>query len=245
VTIKLPATTTSPQLLALQTAGEQVTSSIQLGLARNSTNNPFYPSHGQRGSFSSQFAGGPLQGDFDYNQTRLDTRWYRHSFLKDAAHMLRLRLGGVGAYAHGDSIPVYERFRLGGITIDGLRGYDDYSIVPKENDTFPRYTGGSTVGPGSFTRVPTPYPGGRFMGILTREEQFLLLNPVHAVLFAEAGNVWNRFSDVRPLDLRRSVGIGVRVEIPVLGNVGFDYAYGFDKAQPGWKGHFLLGAALF
>jgi hypothetical protein len=35
------------------------------------------------------------------------------------------------------------------------------------------------------------------------------------------------------------------VELPVLGNVGFDYAYGFDKDRPGWKGHFLLGAALF
>src|SRR5262249_6097260 len=208
-------------------------------------NNPFYPTRGQRGSLTSQFAGGPLQGDFSYNQTRLDTRWYRPSVLKSAAHMLRLRLGGVGAYQKGDSIPGYERFRLGGITQDGLRGYDDYSIVPRENDTFPRYAPGSSVTPGSFSRVRTPYPGGRFMGIVTLEEQFPVVNPVHGVLFAEAGNVWNRLSDVRPLDLRRSIGFGLRVEIPVLGNVGFDYAYGFDKDRPSWHGHFLLGAALF
>jgi outer membrane protein insertion porin family len=235
----------SPQLLALETAGEQFTSSIEFGLSRNTTNNPFYPTRGQRAQLTSQFAGGPLRGDFDYNQTRLDTRWYKHSFLKDAAHMLRLRLGGVGAYSNGDSIPVYERFRLGGITIDGLRGYDDYSIVPKENDTFPRYSPGSSVNPGSFTRLRTPYPGGRYMGILTLEEQFPLVHPVHAVVFAEAGNVWNRLGDVQPFKLRKSAGIGVRVEIPVLGNVGFDWAYGFDRDVPAWKGHFLLGAALF
>jgi outer membrane protein insertion porin family len=245
VKIDVQSLTASPQLLALETQGEQITSSIELGLTRNTTNNPFYPTRGQRGSISSQFAGGPLQGDFSYNQTRLDTRWYTPSFLKSAAHMFRVRLGGVGAYSRGDSVPVYERFRLGGVTADGLRGYDDYSIVPKENDTFPRYADGKDVSPGSFTRERTPYPGGRFFTVVTVEEQFPVVHPVHGVLFAEAGNVWNRFSDIRPFDLRKSVGFGLRVEIPVLGNVGFDYAYGFDKDRPGWRGHFLLGAALF
>jgi outer membrane protein insertion porin family len=245
VTISLPTTTTSPQLLALQTAGEQVTSSVQLGLTRNNTNNPFYPSHGQRGTVSSEFAGGPLGGDFSFNKTRLDSRWYFPSFGKNSAHMVRLRLGAAATYARNDSIPVYERFRLGGVTQDGVRGYDDYSIVPKENDTFPRYAPGSGVTLGGFTRDPVPYPGGRYFGILTLEEQFLIVSPVHGVIFAEGGNVWNRLPDVQPFDLRKSAGVGVRLEIPVLGNVGFDYAYGFDKAHPGWHGHFLLGAQFF
>ncbi|MEP7027934.1 MAG: outer membrane protein assembly factor BamA [Candidatus Eisenbacteria bacterium] len=245
VAIDVTSLNPSPQLLALETRGEQVTSSIELGLTRNTTNNPFYPTRGQRGSISSQFAGGPLQGDFSYNQTRLDTRWYARSFLKRAAHMFRVRIGGVGAYTSGDSVPVYERFRLGGVTADGLRGYDDYSVVPKQNDTYPRYADGSSVSELSFARSRTPYPGGRFFSVLTIEEQFPIVNPVHAILFVEAGNVWNRFSDIRPFDMRKSAGFGFRVEIPVLGNVGFDYAYGFDKDRPGWKGHFLLGAALF
>jgi hypothetical protein len=33
--------------------------------------------------------------------------------------------------------------------------------------------------------------------------------------------------------------------VPILGNVGFDYAYGFDRRRPGWKGHFLLGSFNF
>ncbi len=245
VTISLPPTTTSPQLLALATGGEKVTSSVQFGLQRNSTNNPFYPSRGQRGTLSSEFAGGPLQGDFSFDKTRLDSRWYFPSFGKSAAHMLRLRLGMASAYSHSDSIPVYERFRLGGVTQDGLRGYDDYSIVPRDNDTYPRYTPGTPVSLGSFSSAKVPYPGGRYFWILTLEEQFLIANPVHGVLFAEGGNVWNRVKDVQPFDLHRSVGLGLRLEIPVLGNVGFDYAYGFDKSSPGWHGHFLLGAQFF
>ncbi len=245
VAIDVPSINLSPQLLALETRGEQITSSIELGLTRNTSNNPFYPTKGQRGSISSQFAGGPLQGDFSYNQTRLDTRWYAPSFLRHAAHMFRVRIGGVGAYTSADSVPVYERFRLGGVTADGLRGYDDYSVVPKGNDTYPRYADGKSVTSASFAKDRTPYPGGRFFTVFTVEEQFLIVNPVHGILFAEAGNVWNRFSDIAPFDLRKSAGLGFRVEIPVLGNVGFDYAYGFDKDHPGWKGHFLLGAALF
>jgi len=245
VSIRVTAVNPSPQLKALETQGEQITSSIDFGLTRNSTNNPFYPTRGQRGNISSQFAGGPLLGDFNYNQTRLDSRWYKKSFLQSAAHMLRVRMGAVGAYAKGDSVPVYERFRLGGVTQDGLRGYDDYSVVPKENDTYPRYNDGSSVTTAAFARARTPYPGGRFFTVFTLEEQFPLVHPVHAAVFAEAGNVWNRFSDIQPFVLRKSVGFGLRVELPVLGNVGFDYAYGFDKDRPGWKGHFLLGAALF
>jgi outer membrane protein insertion porin family len=245
VSIDVTSLNPSPQLLALETQGEQITSSIELGLTRNSTNNPFYPTKGQRGNVSSQFAGGPLQGDFNYNQSRLDTRWYRPSFSRSAAHMFRVRMGAVGAYAKGDSVPVYERFRLGGVTQDGLRGYDDYSVVPRENDTFPRYVDGSSVSTAAFARARTPYPGGRFFTVYTLEEQFPLVHPVHMIVFAEAGNVWNRFADIQPLELRKSAGFGLRVELPVLGNVGFDYAYGFDKDRPGWKGHFLLGAALF
>jgi outer membrane protein insertion porin family len=51
----------SPQLLALETAGEQFTSSVEFGLTRNTTNNPFYPTRGQRAQLTSQFAGGPCR----------------------------------------------------------------------------------------------------------------------------------------------------------------------------------------
>jgi outer membrane protein insertion porin family len=143
------------------------------------------------------------------------------------------------------AVPLYERFRLGGVTFDGLRGYEDYSIVPRENYSFPRFEPGAEVILGNFARLPTPYPGGRVFSILTLEQQFLVVNPVHMLLFAEAGNTWNRLGDVQPFEAYKSAGAGVRVEVPILGNVGFDWAYGFDRLQPGWKGHFLFGAMFF
>jgi outer membrane protein insertion porin family len=35
--------------------------------------------------------------------------------------------------------------------------------------------------------------------------------------------------------------VGVRLEIPMLGLIGFDFGYGFDRDTPGWEPHFQLG----
>jgi outer membrane protein insertion porin family len=53
--------------------------------------------------------------------------------------------------------------------------------------------------------------------------------------FAEGGNVWNDFSQFNPFDVRRSVGVGARVFLPIFGLLGLDYGYGFD-AIPGIPG---------
>ncbi len=235
----------SASLRALATTGEQVTSGVELSLTRNSTNHPFYPSRGQKGTASVQLAGGPLGGDYDFNKARLDSRWFTRSPVPGWATMLRLRGGVLASLGSAGAVPLYERFRLGGVTFDGLRGYDDYQIVPEENLSFPRFDPGAAVTLSNFGRNPTPYPGGRVFSILTLEQQFLIVSPVHAILFAEAGNTWNRLDQVRPFDVYKSAGAGVRVEVPILGNVGFDYAYGFDRLAPGWKGHFLFGAFFF
>jgi outer membrane translocation and assembly module TamA len=93
----------------------------------------------------------------------------------------------------------------------------------------------------SYVRV-TRYPGGAYMGLATFEQQFPVVHPLHCVLFFDAGNVWNEVYKIRPLDLKVGAGIGFRMEIPILGNIGFDYGYGFDRDDgPRWQGHFLMG----
>ncbi len=244
ITIDNPATAT-PSLRALQTEGEQLTSGIELSATRNSTNHPFYPNRGQKGSLSYEFVGSFLGGDYDFSKVRFDSRWYSQSFLKGWANMVRVRGGMLGSVIRSGTVPLYERFRLGGVTFDGLRGYEDYSIVPLENINYPRFNPGTEVTLLNFALVPTPYPGGRAFTILTLEQQFPIVNPVRALIFAEGGNTWNRVADVRIGDWYKSAGVGLRVEIPILGNVGFDYAYGFDRIAPGWKGHFLFGNFFF
>ena len=72
---------------------------------------------------------------------------------------------------------------------------------------------------------------------------------IFALTFAEAGNTWNNFSSINPFQLKRSVGVGVRVYMGAFGLIGFDFAYGFDKylggTEPsGWQTHFLMNQSL-
>nr|WP_262498377.1 BamA/TamA family outer membrane protein [Porphyromonas macacae] len=67
-----------------------------------------------------------------------------------------------------------------------------------------------------------------------------------ALAFVEAGNAWFNLDDYNPFDLRRSAGVGVRITLPMVGLVGIDWAYGFDRPNPfGERGgsniHFVLG----
>lgn len=56
---------------------------------------------------------------------------------------------------------------------------------------------------------------------------------IYALIFADAGNYWNRIGDYRPYDLARSAGLGVRVFLPMFGLLGFDYGLGFDREKFG------------
>jgi outer membrane protein insertion porin family len=47
--------------------------------------------------------------------------------------------------------------------------------------------------------------------------------------FAQGGNAWRSFRDFNPFDVKRSVGLGLRVFLPMFGVLGFDYGIGFDK----------------
>ena len=57
-------------------------------------------------------------------------------------------------------------------------------------------------------------------------------NPtIYTLCFVDMGNVWLDFDVLDPFDLKRSVGIGGRVFIPMLGMLGYDIAYGFDYTE--------------
>ena len=59
----------------------------------------------------------------------------------------------------------------------------------------------------------------------------LSLNPsatIYGSIWTQGGNSWNSFK-VQPLSLKRSVGFGVHVFLPMFGLLGFDYGIGFDK----------------
>jgi len=231
----------------------QLTSTIQGTVLRNSTDNPFYPRKGTRLSVDGQFTGGPLGGDLNYLIWRTEGRAYLPSIVKRFTTMVRLRLATVSTYPWiGGTIPDNVRFRLGGgNTVDPLRGYDDYQIVPPKFDHFdttytPAYdpTTGNTNLVTRISRIR--YPGGRYLGLFTMEQQFPIAHPLHGLFFFDAGNVWDQRSEINPRQLKVGAGIGFRMEIPLLGNIGFDYGYGFQRDDhPRWVGHFMLGNVNF
>jgi outer membrane protein insertion porin family len=238
---------------------DQLTSSFETNFLRNSADHPLYPTHGTRLTLSDEFAGGPFLGDVNYHSHRLEGRAWLPSFSKHVATMLRLRLGAVGQYPWRDdkTVPDYARFRLGGgNTLDPLRGYGDYQVVPPKfiskvwvySSTIIRNAANTadsiTVRDSSLTT--RRYPGGRYLELFTMEQQFPIVNPLHGVLFFDAGNVWDLGREIQPFKLKCGAGIGFRMEIPILGNVGFDYGYGFNRDDGArWAGHFLLGNVGF
>jgi outer membrane protein insertion porin family len=247
-----------------------LTSSLEGVFSRNSTDNPFYPTKGTRLNFDHELAGGPFGGHVNFHKHRLEGRAYLRSITKGLTSMFKARIGMLGEYGDQTTpVPAYERFRLGGgSTQDPLRGYDDYEVVPgKFRRAVPNARVISKIDsvttPGVRDTIYSPttysalrYPGGRFAITYVFEQQFPIVHPLHGVLFFDAGNVWDRWKEVKPWDLKLGVGAGLRFEIPLLGNVGFDYGYGFQhedfdvstgefRKHGRFKGHFLLGNVNF
>ena len=67
---------------------------------------------------------------------------------------------------------------------------------------------------------------------------------IYGLTFIEGGNAWTSVKNFSPFELKRSAGVGVRIYLPMIGMMGIDWAYGFDKVY-GTKGgshfHFILG----
>ncbi len=246
---------------------DELTSSLETNFSRNSADHPMYPTRGTRLTLSDDFTGGPLKGDINYHSHRLEGRIWLPSISKRFTTMARLRIGAVGQYPWVTGpVPDYARFRLGGgNTPDPLRGYSDYMVVPLQFVTRVWVYGSHTeTDPTDATKTISVrdssqtirrYPGGRYMELFTMEQQFPVVHPLHALFFFDAGNTWDSGRDIQPFKLRCGAGIGFRMEIPILGNVGFDYGYGFNRERRGrlaglddrnrWQGHFLLGNVGF
>ncbi len=203
-------------------AGTNTLSSTRLSFTRNSTDRLFHPTSGTVATVSGEWAGGIIGGSTEYQQYEIENRWYFPSFWKFFLG-LRSRIGVVDGLSSPATVPVYKRYRLGGTGVWGLRGYDDRRVVPEGN-------------PFDF--------GGRAMLILSAEYKFpIAANTIFGLFFFDAGNTWNSFQDIRPNDLKRSAGMGVRFMIPMLGQMGFDFGYGLDREEgASWEPHFQLGS---
>ena len=56
---------------------------------------------------------------------------------------------------------------------------------------------------------------------------------IYGLAFVDAGNSWYDLKDFSPFDLKRSAGVGMRIFLPMIGMLGLDWGYGFDKVRNG------------
>jgi len=206
-------------------AGSRTTSSVTMTVTRNSVDNPFFPRAGSRTTGSAEWAGAWLGGSTAYQSYVLDNSNFLAVPVLNSALVLKVRVGVLDALGSKGYIPVYERFRLGGTTLESVRGYDDREIVPEGNASD---------------------EGGRFMMTGTLEYRVpIIKNQAFARGFFDAGDTWNSVRGARPGFLKSSAGLGFMIEIPMVGQIGLDIGYGFDRGKlfggPGWKTHFQFG----
>ena len=147
--------------------------------------------------------------------------------------MTRIEMGLLGHFNKYKKSP-FETYYVGGDGMSGSSyGYSEETIALRGYDN-------GTIGYNS-------YAYDRF----TLELRYPLLlgnTTIYGLTFAEAGNAWYEIKKFNPFDMKRSVGAGVRIFLPMVGLMGIDWAYGFDKVLDGnsyKKGgsqfHFVLG----
>ncbi|MDE6490673.1 MAG: outer membrane protein assembly factor BamA [Muribaculaceae bacterium] len=232
---------------------------LGLTLARNNIDNPLYTRRGSMFSLNLQIT--PPASLFSrgrnweklYNENTVASkkelyRWIEYWKLRFKSRtytpltdpdgkwtlvlMTRADFGLLGSYNKYLKSP-FETFYVGGDGMSGsytyatetigLRGYENGAFTPwgKEGYAYTRF--------GMELHFP------------------FMLQPtttIYGLAFVEGGNAWTSVSDFAPFNMKRSAGAGVRIYLPMVGMMGIDWAYGFDKVY-GTKGgshfHFILG----
>ncbi len=190
--------------------GENVTSSISLGIIRDSRDRPFVTTRGSVNSLTFETAGGILGGTIDFNKYLAKSLWYFPLFW-ETVFMAQGRAGYL--QEKGDEpIPVYQKFRIGGINT--VRGFEAFSISPRDPDTLEPI-------------------GGEQMLIFNTEFRFPFIKEqgIIGLVFFDAGNVFTDNENALTVSgLRMGAGAGIRWFSPV-GPLRVEYGFNLDP-QP-------------
>lgn len=212
--------------------GDELT--LSLSLSRNSIDNPIFPTVGSKFNLGNTFA---LFADAKYTKHEISSEFYSNLFniseTMPVVFYLSNNFGLVNVLGDLSKIQPLTFYSMGGNGLGGfntipLRGYDDSRIGAYQN--------GTTI------------PNAKVFAKSVAELRWSITQnpiPIFVLSFAEAGNAWESLDRVDIFDLKRTLGAGVRVMVPGVGMIGFDYGYGFDKditgQLSGWKTSFQFG----
>lgn len=235
---------------------------LGLNLSRTSIDNPIYTRRGSQFSLDVMLTP-PVSliqkkdwAKLNYEANTLDKEWAKTELYKWIEYwkikfksktftpltdpdgqwtlvlMTRADFGLLGSYNKNVRTP-FETFYFGGDGMSGSYTYATETISMRGYDN------------GQFT--PWGYEGYAYSKFTFELHFPFMLQPtttIYALAFAEAGNCWTSISDFSPFNLKRSAGVGVRVYLSMLGFLGIDWGYGFDKVwgrRGGGQLHFVLG----
>lgn len=194
--------------------GETRIRTLTVGISGDFRDNSAYPTNGFWGALIAESASDKSDSDLTFSKITLDTRLYKQLFGKKvfAFHFK-------GGYITKNA-PFYERFYLGGA--NSLRGY-------------------------GFSRL-TPLGGGTKLILTNTEFRFPITKenfPYHkssGVIFFDAGGIWQPGQKPKLEDFFASFGAGVRVKLPVIGVIRFDFSFPLNRFDENdFKAHISLG----
>ncbi|MFI3323479.1 MAG: POTRA domain-containing protein [Rikenellaceae bacterium] len=226
--------------------------SIKVAIGRNSVDQQIYPRRGSNFTASmeltppfSLFDGLDYSDEnlsdqdryrwIEYHRWTLSADWYQTLDSNDKLVLMTSADMGYLGYYNEDKVSPFQRFEVGGdgmsgysvygIDVIGLRGYEDGALDP---------TSSYSLGYNKYT-VELRYPV-----ILKPASQIYVLG------FLEGGSGFSSWEDFSPFNIKRSAGVGVRLNLQVVGMLGIDWGYGFDPAvgetsASGSQFHFVLG----
>ena len=210
-------------------------------LSRDSRNSPIFPTEGSYFRFTIQatppysllnnlnYAVAPDEERYkftEYHKWKFESQWFQRLVGKFVVKA-QAQFGFLGTYNSSVGQSAFERFKLGGDGMQGfdflqgseliaMRGYANNTVIPVGANPSIAQNSGSPI----FTKyvMELRYP------VIASQQATAFM-----VAFAEAGNTWDKFGDFNPFNVRRSVGLGAKIFLPIFGLLGIDYGYGFDK----------------
>ena len=247
----------------LVTNGTSNIFALKTVLARNSVDSPIYPRTGSEFSLSLTLTppyslfqknvdyADPNLPDYkrykwiEYHKWQFKAQWYYPLTNNNKlVLMARAEMGYLGSYNKNKPSP-FEGFDVGG---DGMSGYNVYGVEivglrGYENSALTPYTY-TADGRADYARAYNKY---------TMEIRYpFILKPsstIYGLVFAEGGNAFKSWKEFDPFLIKRSIGVGARIYLPIVGMLGIDWGYGFDKAvgqteRSGSQVHFIIGTQL-
>jgi outer membrane protein insertion porin family len=172
----------------------------------------------------------------EFYKLKFTTQWFT-KLVGNLVLNSRVGFGYLGYFNSQLGVAPFERFYMGG---SGLTGY---SLDGREIIAMRGYNDGSLSATHGSPIINKYTMELRYPVTLSQTAN------IYGLVFAEAGNTWDSFTQYNPFQVYRGTGVGVRVFLPMFGLLGLDYGWRLDDVptsptmQRGQL-HFSIGANL-